>query len=196
MELRDLSYLFLVMFTGLAFFDGIILHLWKYKLYKYNDTIYEHKLHTFRAILFPFVLVGFFLYELSGILYILTLFIVSVDIVIQIFDMMEEKDARSRFGGLSSFEYILHVTLTSLHSSMLLLYILSKPKNSISFEIMEINVTNGIHHFVAINLLPGAIFIAILHIVLCHPYFREPNVSTMFKTKERNQNLNLNENPN
>ncbi|TGL72123.1 hypothetical protein [Leptospira jelokensis] len=196
MELRDLSLVFLVMFAGLAFFDGIILHLWKFKLYKYNDTIYEHKLHTYRAILFPIVLVGLFLLDLSGILYLLILCVVSIDLLIQVFDMWEEKDARSRFGGLSSVEYILHVTLTSLHSSMLLLYILSKPLNSMSFQIMEISMTNGIQHFVATNILPGAILVAILHIVLCHPYFREPNVSTMLNTIESSSELMLNENPN
>lgn len=173
MDLRDLSLVFLVLFAAFAFFDGIVLHLWKYKLYRFNDTIYEHKLHTVRAIIFPIILIGFFLYELTGLFYLIVVLLGSLDWIIQILDMWEEKKARTRFGGLGSLEYILHVTLTSLHTSMFLLYLIAKQNGSLSFQITEIQIAHKNFHFVAMNLLPGAIFVALLHIGLCHPYFRE-----------------------
>ena len=176
MNLLDLSLVFLVVFSGLAFWDGIVLHLWKYKLYRYEDTIYEHQLHTVRAILFPLILVGLFLFEIKGWLYVAILVITFIDLVIQIMDMWEEKGARIRFGGLSSNEYILHVVLTSLHSSMLLLYLLSKSDGSFSLQTAEIVFSNSLAYLVAINLLPGAILIATLHLALCHPFFRRERI--------------------
>ncbi|XDD47632.1 hypothetical protein AB3N60_06010 [Leptospira sp. WS39.C2] len=173
MDLMDLSLVFLVLFSGLAFFDGIVLHLWKYKLFQYTDTFYEHKLHTIRSVIFPIILIGLFLFETKGWLFVLVLAITLFDLIIQLFDMREEKGARIRFGGLSTTEYILHVTLTSLHTSMLLLYLIAKPNGSFAFNTSEITLANGIQFLVIMNLLPGAILVALLHLALCHPYFRK-----------------------
>lgn len=173
MTLVNLSLVFLILFSGLAFIDGIYLHLWKYKLYKYKETIFEHKLHTIRAVFFPFQLVGLFMFGIEGWLFGLVLFLAMVDLFVQILDMWEEKGARARFGGLSSAEYILHVTLTSLHSSMLLVYLISKPNASNFLGKTQIVYSQNWHSIVASNLLPGAILVALLHLILCHPYFRD-----------------------
>ncbi|TGM80216.1 hypothetical protein [Leptospira bouyouniensis] len=172
MSISELSMVFLIAFSGLAFFDGFVLHLWKYKLYYYDDTFYEHKLHTVRAVLFPIVLIGLFLFEIKGWLYVLVLTITVIDLIVQVFDMWEEKRARNRFGGLSSIEYILHVTLTSLHTSMLILYLIAKPSGSFTYNGLEIILAKNFQFLVVINLLPGAILVALLHLVLCHSYFR------------------------
>ncbi|MDZ4725702.1 MAG: hypothetical protein SH817_06075 [Leptospira sp.] len=172
MNLAEINLFFLVSFAGLAFFDGIVLHLWKYKLYSHSETIYEHRLHTFRAIIFPMILIGLFLYDIRGPLFFCVLFIAILDLVIQGFDMWEEKKARTMFGGLSSIEYILHVVLTSLHTSMLLLYLIIKPKEAFNWNETQILSSSPNYYFIAINLLPGAIIVAIIHIILAHPYFR------------------------
>jgi len=172
MDVGNMSLVFLILFSGLAFFDGIVFHLWKYKLYKYSETIYEHKLHAIRATIFPFVLIGLFLFDIKGWLYGVILILALIDLIVQIMDMWEEKEARIRFGGLSSAEYILHVTLTSLHSSMLLLYLIAKPTGSLYFYDTQIVLSQNFTYLVAMNLLPGTIFVSILHWILCHPYFR------------------------
>ncbi len=181
MDLETMCLIFLILFSALASFDGIVLHLWKYKLYKYSETFYEHQLHSIRASIFPFVLIGLFLFEIKGWLYAVLLLAALIDLIVQVIDMWEEKEARIRFGGLSSAEYILHVTLTSLHSSMLLLYLIAKPTGSVYFCGTEIVLSQNFRYLVAINLLPGAIFVSILHLVLCLPNFRnkEQNILTV-----------------
>ncbi|GBF48508.1 hypothetical protein LPTSP4_00070 [Leptospira ryugenii] len=173
MTIVNLSLVFLILFSCLAFVDGIYLHLWKYKLYKYRETIFEHLLHTLRAFLFPFQLVGLFLFDIQGWLFGIVLLVAIADLGIQIIDMWVEKGARVRFGGLSSAEYILHVTLTSLHTSMLLLYLISKPNASNFLGKTQIVFAEQWNSIVASNLLPGAILVALLHLILCHPYFRD-----------------------
>ena len=50
-----LSAIFLVLFMLLATYDGLYLHLWKYELFKREESSFEHKTHTIRAILFPLI---------------------------------------------------------------------------------------------------------------------------------------------
>lgn len=176
MEIPDITLVFLVLFSGLAFFDGIVLHLWKYKLYSLRETIYEHILHSIRASIFVFLIIGLFLFDLRGPIFLGVLFLAVLDLVVQGFDMWEEKKARAGLGGLSSVEYILHVVLTSLHTSMLLLYLLSKPTGA--FNLLENQILSSSENvrLVALNLLPGAVIVAILHWILSHPHFRQKTI--------------------
>ncbi len=175
MNFADLTLIFLIAFSGLAFFDGIVLHLWKYKLYAHMDTLYEHRLHTIRATLFPMILIGLFLFDLRGPMFVGVIVLALIDLVVQGFDMWEEKKARSRFGGLSSLEYILHVVLTSLHTSMLLLYVLSKPIEAFNSMETQVLAVTSYQYFITMNLLPGAVIVALLHWILMHSYFRKPS---------------------
>lgn len=182
MDISNVVLGLLVSFSFLAFFDGIVLHLWKYKLYRYSDTYYEHILHSLRATLFPFLLIGLFLYDLRGLWFLCVIFLAFVDFMIQGFDMWEENKARKRFGGLSSLEYILHVVLTSLHTSMILLYILSKPGQAWNSSSSEVLSSSPIEYLVVLNLLPGAVIVVVLHWILALPSFRKSTKSVSFET--------------
>lgn len=182
MDISNIVLVLLVSFSLLAFFDGIVLHLWKYQLYRYSDTFYEHILHSLRATLFPILLLGLFFYDLRGPLFLGVIFLTFVDLVIQGFDMWEENKARKRFGGLSSLEYILHVVLTSFHTSMILLYIISKPEQAWNFADSTFFAASPNEYLVALNLLPGAVIVALLHWILALPSFRKTEIS--FSTKE------------
>ena len=50
----------LTLFAILAFYDGFVLHIFKYRLYRHPESRMEHLTHTIRAVLFPFI--AFFLF--------------------------------------------------------------------------------------------------------------------------------------
>ncbi|MDA9775680.1 hypothetical protein N9B59_00620 [Flavobacteriales bacterium] len=45
----------IALFMLLAMYDGIYLHVWKYQLHTIEESYFEHKTHTIRAILFPLI---------------------------------------------------------------------------------------------------------------------------------------------
>ena len=59
MEIITMGILFLLSmiclgaFMVLATYDGAYLHLWKFELFNHEESRFEHKTHTIRAILFP-----------------------------------------------------------------------------------------------------------------------------------------------
>lgn len=160
-------------YAVLGFSDAILLHLWKYQLYKNKDTRKEHLLHSIRTIIFPIVVFGLLVFQLEGFYLYGFLLILIFDLGFQIWDMWIEKEARSRFGGLSSLEYTIHGLLIFIHSAFLVLYIVniiqmdqfSKPEGNIILN------ENSFATLIAWNLLPGACLVMLLHFVLLHPYF-------------------------
>lgn len=178
MELMELSSIIFASYAVLAFFDGVFLHLWKYRLYSFEDTVYEHFLHSARAVLFPFLVVGLYGYDVRGFLFIGVILVALTDLVFQGIDMWEEKMARIRFGGLSSVEYLLHTVLTSMHVSALLLYVLAKPVDSWSWHWFPVLESSFLPNFIAMNLLPGATIVAIIHLLLLLPFFRRIDKSS------------------
>ncbi|ULT39100.1 hypothetical protein KRR40_29315 [Niabella defluvii] len=51
----------LVAYSLLALFDGVFLHLYKYRLYEHKESKFEHLTHTIRAILFTGILISLFI---------------------------------------------------------------------------------------------------------------------------------------
>lgn len=45
-----ISIVLLIAYSLLALFDGVFLHLYKYRLYEHKESKFEHLTHTIRAI--------------------------------------------------------------------------------------------------------------------------------------------------
>lgn len=171
-DLHSAAAVLMLVFAGLAFFDGIYLHLWRYRLFAYADTRREHQLHTIRAWLFPLWIYLLFGVHLQGWL-LLAIAVAGLDLLMQAADMIEEGTARRRFGGLSSGEYVLHGALTAVHASGLTLALLARPLSDYSLTYFAISPAGAFSDAVAWFLLPGSILIALLHSVLLAERFRK-----------------------
>lgn len=56
-----ISIVLLIAYSILALFDGVFLHLYKYRLYEHKESKFEHLTHTVRAILFTGILIALFI---------------------------------------------------------------------------------------------------------------------------------------
>lgn len=164
-----ISTILLLAFALLAIIDGFYLHIFKYQLFNHKESNFEHLTHTIRAILFP--LIVYFLFITQNCLtcfYIGVLFVV-IDIIVLGIDAFAEKDSRSFMGGLPRWEYILHLFVNGFHfASIAVFFALKLTFTENGFEIIEdlSNLKNfGLFHFVALNLLPGAFILALLHVL-------------------------------
>ncbi len=167
--LFQFSIIALTLFMILAFYDGVYLHLWKYQLFNQEASLFEHKVHTIRSILFPttawllFVCSDKFCFIFGMILMLLDLLILSIDAYV-------EADSRSFMGGLPRWEYIIHLFANSLHFTSFILIILTRIKiNDSTFNYTSDFINTEIFNFtqnLVQNLLPGAFAIGILHLLL------------------------------
>ncbi|MCC5816488.1 MAG: hypothetical protein JJT78_17185 [Leptospira sp.] len=172
-SLLNLMAILIGIYAIFGFSDAILLHLWKFQLYKFSETRKEHLLHSIRAILFPILILGMLVFQIKGIYLFAFLGFIFTDLVFQIWDMWIERKARKIFGGLSSLEYTVHGILIFFHSAFLAVFIIYNfQMNHFSGEIESIFLLeDSWATFIGWNLLPGASMIALLHIILIHPYF-------------------------
>ena len=117
----------LVLFSLLGAFDGIYFHILKYKLYEHPSARFEHQIHTFRGILLIPIALIFFVWNSSGIVLWLGLGLIFIDFIAEIVDIMVEKDAREKLGGISSAETVIHVTATGFRMAALGIILALKP---------------------------------------------------------------------
>lgn len=178
MSAIEVSSLITLAYATLAFADGFVLHLWKYRLFAYAETRYEHLLHTMRALIFPLLAWSFFAVNLRGILLLAALSLAGLDLVVQFLDMFEEYRARKRFGGLSSLEYSLHVVLTGLHGGLIVAYILSRPVGAFSWDYFPAVPEAFFVRKIAELILPGAVLALLIHLILFLPYFQRFGVKS------------------
>jgi hypothetical protein len=162
-------------YTILAIIDGLYLHLWKYRLHTLRKSLYEHKLHTLRAILFPFILYLLFAKNFGGIVLWIGLMLAVTDLIIGAKDIFAEKQSREELGGLSSFEYFLHVCANSIHFTYLTLIVIAKPFDAwaLSSPIVLPQPYPSILWLVFLLMFPGACFGALLHLWLLQPKYLE-----------------------
>lgn len=161
-------------YTVLAIIDGLYLHLWKYRLHTGKESIYEHKLHTLRAVLFPVVLYLLFAKNFGGILLWIGMLFGVTDLVIGAKDIFEEKHSRKELGGLSSFEYFIHVCANSIHVTYLTLIVIAKPVSAWSFSSPALltGPYPSMMWSVFVLMLPGAVIGAVVHVWLLHPKYQ------------------------
>ena len=154
----------------LATYDGFYLHIFKYGLFNYEKSIFEHKTHTFRAVLFPLILWALFINETNFPLFIGGLGLVALDLVVLAVDAYTEKESRSFMGGLPRWEYIIHLFSNAFHFAAIILVLALKLKVSESGLVFVTAFANSmakeVFTFVSVNIIPGAIVLALLHFVL------------------------------
>jgi len=160
----------LVLFMLLATYDGFYLHIWKYRLFDRDESLFEHKTHTVRAILFPLIVWLLFIKETSSIAFGLGTLLVILDIIVLAIDAYHEKESRSFMGGLPTWEYIVHLFANSFHFAAIILVF------AIRLDVQDSTLIFVDHHvasqsyklfqFVSVNVIPGAIVLALLHFIL------------------------------
>jgi len=165
-----ISSFFLVLFSVLALYDGFYLHIFKYQLHNREESKTEHITHTLRAVFFPAILYFLFLKQDNHTSFVIGLTIVLLDIMVLGYDAFIEKDSRQFMGGLPRWEYIVHLFVNGFHFASIAVYLSIR----LTFQNGEIMISNinqspGFFNLLIVNLLPGAIVMALLHVFLCMP---------------------------
>ena len=166
------SAIFLLLFMVLATYDGFYLHLFKYELFNHQESFFEHKVHTIRAFLFP-VIVWMLFIQTSTLSFWIAIIVVCIDLIVLGVDAYSEKDSRTFMGGLPRWEYILHLFANSFHFAAIAL-ILATKITIVNDKVLLIHTPyetagGNLVQFIAVNLLPGAIILAIVHVLLSFP---------------------------
>ncbi|MEZ4404803.1 MAG: hypothetical protein R3B06_32745 [Kofleriaceae bacterium] len=142
----------LVAFVALSFVDGIVIHLWRERLFRRVEARLEHALHTARAALFPVILVAFF----GGKAGSLGVAALVVDQLVEVADMAVERRSRAFSGGLRSSEYVLHGALITTRAAAVAFALVAGPPSARLSWVVDF-------------LVPGAILTALLHVALMAP---------------------------
>jgi hypothetical protein len=104
--------LFSAFFVAAAF-DGMYFHFRRFRLWEHAETRTEHALHTARAVLMPPTIA--MLFSPGNAALVCAAFLVGLDFVVAMLDVMVERRSRERFGGLPHGEYVTHVLATVFH---------------------------------------------------------------------------------
>jgi hypothetical protein len=164
----------LILFTLLGSVDGIYFHLWKYRLYARAGSLWEHKLHTIRALLFIPMVWLLFVNNYGGLLLWSGLLVVAADLVVEMMDVLCERESRASTDGLSTGEYATHVAATSLRVTAIALILAAKPISawSLSAPLVIAQSYPAWVGWLAVNLLPGAVIGVGLHLWLMRGKYR------------------------
>jgi hypothetical protein len=161
------------LFAVLALYDGFYLHIFKYRLHDRPESRAEHLTHTVRAVLFPFILYFLFLQQDCDTSFFIGLAVVALDILVLAADAWLEKDSRVFMGGLSRWEYILHLFVNGFHFASVAVFLVMKLQlvdGGIEIVSNFYGLKNyGLYRFLVANLLPGACLLAVLHVLVAIP---------------------------
>ncbi|MFK7953138.1 MAG: hypothetical protein AB8B73_09845 [Ekhidna sp.] len=164
-----ISSILLLAFAALAVIDGFYLHIFKYQLHNQAESRFEHLTHTIRAILFPLIVYFLFIIQNSTVGFFIGISLVTIDIIVLGIDAFSEKESRVFMGGLPRWEYIMHLFVNGFHFASIAVFLavkLNLESTSISIVPDLSNMMNyNLFKFVADNLIPGAILIAIIHLM-------------------------------
>ncbi|WP_141116755.1 hypothetical protein [Elizabethkingia anophelis] len=160
----------------MAVFDGVFLHLYKYRLYQHEESRFEHLTHTIRAVLFTCILISLFINIGNNNLFLFGCILIAVDIITLLVDAYVEKDSRAFMGGLPRWEYIVHLLVNGFHFAAIAVFLVIK----ININTDGISLTESFQQIenyqtfkiIALNLLPGAIIISLVHIMVYVPKFK------------------------
>ncbi len=161
----------LLAYMVLATYDGFYLHLWKYRLYAQQESKFEHLTHTIRAVFFPLIVIFLLINQTNFYLFLVGMLIAVFDFVVLALDANSEQESRKFMGGLPKGEYILHLFSNAFHYGVIVLAIVIKIRvsaNGLSFVNNHdfSSFAGKFLVFVADNAIPGAIIIALLHVLL------------------------------
>ncbi len=159
----------LTLFMILAVYDGVYLHLWKFELFQRKESANEHLMHTWRAILFPFILCLLLINE-QEVGFWIGCVLFGIDLLILGLDAYVEEDSRSFMGGLPRWEYIVHLFANSLHFGSFLLLILTRIQFNGSTLFYSYSFLDGRYYplvkMIGIQFIPGSILLAGVHVFL------------------------------
>ncbi len=116
----------LVLFCLLGAFDGLYFHLFKYKLHLHPSARKEHIIHTARAFVFVPMSLLLFVFNSEGIFLYAGIFLVLVDLGLELVDILEERKSRAPLGGISSEETAIHVFASSFKLAAITTLLLTK----------------------------------------------------------------------
>jgi len=156
----------LLIFASLSIFDGVYYHLWKFRLQERDDSKFEHLTHTGRALLFIPTLIMIYMWGMQGIWAWIAAVVLSLDLVVEILDVLNEKASRETLGGLPSGEYLLHIMLTTIRVAAFTTAFAAIPNEAWNLNSNTTVFLPEFSRLVAYNLLPGAIAILLLHVYL------------------------------
>lgn len=169
-----LSSVLLLLFSLLALFDGVFLHIIKYRLYAISESKFEHFTHTLRALLFVGILSTVYLNIENNTLFKLGVIFIALDLITLFIDAFVEKDSRMFMGGLPRWEYIIHLFVNGFHfAGIAILFIIKIRLNENGFYL--VSNFDGYKNFelfqwFSVNMLPGAIIISLMHVLV---YFKK-----------------------
>jgi hypothetical protein len=125
---------FLLLFAVIAAWDGLVLHLWTYRLHARPESYREHLWHTASAVLFaPAVVVLFVAAPRGPVLWIGIALLAGVHAV-EVFDVRAERTSRLSLGGLSRTEFSIHVAAFVTRSIAVGLLLVSLPAQAWSLS--------------------------------------------------------------
>ena len=96
----------------LGFLDEAIFHQKIGRLLNRPECFHENILHLIRSFCFSFIFIFFGLTITRGIYIFLISLLFFIDVVVGILDILVEKKSRNNQGGLSSYEYLIHMLLS------------------------------------------------------------------------------------
>ncbi|WP_298517692.1 hypothetical protein [uncultured Kordia sp.] len=167
-----LSALCLLLFMVIATYDGFYLHIWKYELFNRKDSIFEHKVHTIRALLFPLIVWLLFI-NTDATSFWISIVLITIDFIVLGIDAYAETDSRKSIGGLPKWEYILHLFANSFHFASIFLLIATKIEITetgiIVNEFVSDSFAQQLMKIISVNMIPGAIILGFVHLILLFP---------------------------
>jgi hypothetical protein len=164
----------LVLFAAVGAYDGLYLHLWKYRLYAREESRYEHKLHTAVAFLFVPVVWLLFSGNFAGMALWAAVAFVVVSFGVEMMDVLAENDSRAGLGGLSREEYAAHVVAITTRVAAVALALAAKPPaawNVASPLVLEAEYPAWVT-FVGEQVLFGNALVGALHLWLMRDRYR------------------------
>jgi hypothetical protein len=172
-HLMSAATIFLILFGFVAGFDGLYLHLWKYRLYSRPESRREHKLHTAQAFLFIPVIFFLFYQDFGGWALWAGVLFIALEQVIEIMDVLDERDSRASIGGLSSTEYTTHVIAITARTVAIALALAAKPLSAWSLNSpLIIRPEHSFASGVAFNTIIGNLLVAGLHVWLMRDQYQ------------------------
>jgi hypothetical protein len=165
--LLTVSSALLLAFAALSAVDGVYIHLVRLRLHARPASWTEHVWHTGRALLFAPILLSLFTHVTGGALLWAGVALLVVDQALELLDTTSENQSRASLGGLGTFEYVLHILLTTLRTAAIAVGLAARPAAAWSLSAPHVlRELPGFWSVAVLQLVPGAMLIALVHVVL------------------------------
>ena len=172
-QLMTAATIFLILFGLVAAFDGLYLHLWKYRLYAREESLGEHKLHTLQGVLFMPVVLFLFYKDFGGWALWAGVVFIALEQIVEILDVLSENKSRAGLGGLSSTEYTAHVVAITARTVAIALALAAKPLSAWSLDSpLVLGPDHAMASGVAFNTIVGNVLVVALHLWLMRGKYR------------------------